>query len=113
MVNLLDETLMVLKGLDKTIEDISWIGSTKTKEVCSWNKFAEMANFKYDNGYGSQEVRDDLVIVFNDGSFLHRREYDGSEWWEHIKTPERPEKFSTLLSVFHDDANPYPFVAGD
>ena len=54
----------------------------------SWNDF--VANFKtvnYDNGYGGQEVAADLVIVFKDGSWLERHEYDVAEGWGYSKTP--------------------------
>jgi len=27
-----------------------------------------------------------------DGTWTERREYDGSEWWKYMKTPEIPEK---------------------
>jgi len=36
--------------------------------------------------FGSQELGG--IIVFNDGSWLERREYDGSEWWEFQQTPQ-------------------------
>ena len=33
----------------------------------------------YDSGYGSQEWSG--WISFQDGSWIERSEYDGSEWW--------------------------------
>lgn len=49
-------------------------------------KFLEiLASIDYDNGYGSQELFG--TIVFKDGTWLERGEYDGSEWWEHHKLP--------------------------
>lgn len=45
-------------------------------------------DFIYDSGYGSQEL--DGIIWYTDGSWSERREYDGSEWWEHRERPEIP-----------------------
>ena len=40
-----------------------------------------------DSGYGSAEIREDLVIVGKDW-WLERDEYDGSEWWAFHTMPE-------------------------
>lgn len=34
--------------------------------------------------YGVAEVNQNLRVVFKDGSWLERQEYDGAEWWEYI-----------------------------
>lgn len=47
-------------------------------------------NLDYDAGYGSQELFG--VVKFNNGTWLERDEYDGSEWWTHVYPPEMPEK---------------------
>jgi hypothetical protein len=39
----------------------------------------------YDSGYGSQEWFG--WISFKDGTWIERREYDGSEWWESREQP--------------------------
>lgn len=43
----------------------------------------------YDEGYGSQELFG--IIVFKDGSWMDRYEYDGSEHWVHNSCPEEPD----------------------
>ena len=43
----------------------------------------KVLDIDYDDGYGDQEIAVDLVVVFTDGGFLRRAEYDGSEWWEY------------------------------
>ena len=43
----------------------------------------EKINFIYDNGYGMQHLHG--VILFKDGAWIERVEYDGSEWWEYKK----------------------------
>lgn len=40
---------------------------------------------QYDEGYGRQQLFGD--VVFNDGSWLSRHEYDGSEWWHYNIKP--------------------------
>ena len=52
--------------------------------------FFESLNFEYDDGYGSQELFGDVWL--EDGTWLERGEYDGSEWWDHIICPEIPEE---------------------
>ena len=50
--------------------------------------FLETLNFNYDSGYGTQEIFG--FIWFVSGTFSERNEYDGSEWFEYVKTPEIP-----------------------
>ena len=44
-------------------------------------------DFNYDNGYGGQELYG--YIWYTDGTWSERGEYDGSEWWEYKKTPQK------------------------
>jgi len=46
-------------------------------------------NITYDNGYGEQKLFG--YVVFKDGTWLERSEYDGEEWWEYKKTPSEKE----------------------
>jgi hypothetical protein len=50
--------------------------------------FLKNLDFKYDNGFGSQELYGE--VWFDDGSWIERDEYDGSECWEYKRTPEIP-----------------------
>ena len=43
---------------------------------------------EYHAGYGTQNLFG--TVWLSDGSWLVRREYDGSEWWEHINPPPLP-----------------------
>lgn len=63
------------------------------------------------------EIAADLVVVFTDGGFLRREEYDGSEWWEYeppFRGPETQKPFRLVkLTYFADsleDIN-YPMEA--
>jgi hypothetical protein len=57
-------------------------------------------DFTYDAGYGGQELFG--FVVFEDGTWLERGEYDGSEWWEHKQTPTRAE-----VAEFDPSADPF------
>lgn len=51
-------------------------------------------DFNYDSGYGGQELYG--CIVFEDGSWLERGEYDGSEWWGYKSTPTYDEVLRSI-----------------
>lgn len=54
-----------------------------------YNEFLKKLDFEYDNGYGIQELFG--TIWLEDGTWISRGEYDGSEWWKYNKLPEIPE----------------------
>jgi len=101
VVNLLEETLEVLKKYGKSPKDVKWVGSKDGKYAITWSEFKKIADVIYDNGCGSQEVAKDLVVVGEDW-WLERCECDGSEWWEFKTLPVRqPEaiKFTKVLII--------------
>jgi len=83
-MNFLKETMKAISESGHTPWDITYIGSADGYS-CDWEKFKVLSDVVYDAGYGSVKVPSDLVIVFYDGQYLERREYDGSEWWEVVK----------------------------
>lgn len=87
MVNLLQETLDVLREHKKTPKDVLWVGTRDA--IGGWEDFYANADFDYDGGYGWQEVNLDLKIV-GTGWWLERGEYDGSEWWAFKTQPIPP-----------------------
>lgn len=95
-MNLLEETLSVLTRNGKTESDIRWLGSVEVK--ISWDNFVNLADVEYDNGFGSQEIATDLIIVGDDW-WLERAEYDGSEWWSFRTKPKEPEEFVEVLRL--------------
>lgn len=106
-MNLLHETEKELEAAGKTWDSVSFIGSADGAYRCSVEFFKLLANANYDNGYGSAEVAQDLVIVFWDGTWLERYEYDGSEWWEHKSTPwpqSNPRPIEHLFAVQYDSS---------
>lgn len=84
-MNLLKETEDILKENGKTLKDIVAVqGNVFGMPV---EKFIEIANVEYDDGYGGTEVADDLIVLGDDW-WLERHEYDGSEWWEYKEMPK-------------------------
>jgi hypothetical protein len=87
-MNLLYETIKVLAEEGKTLDDIVAIGNhTHSMTV---EEFIRLADTEYDDGYGGQEVAEDLYLVGED-FWLDRGEYDGSEWWEFNRMPVIPK----------------------
>ena len=89
MTNAQTELFKHIEG--KSVEFIK-IAFKKEYGVCvniegSLEEVTPKLNFKYDSGYGGQELFG--YIWYTDGTWSDRREYDGLEWWEH---QERPSK---------------------
>lgn len=99
-MNLLEETQDAIIDSGHTAKDIIFIGSKVSEHSCTWGEFSILADTEYDNGFGGQEVAQDLIIVFSDGAQLWRDEYDGSEWWAYIKPFTFPNKTLPLTNVF-------------
>lgn len=84
MMNFKKETLKFLQDNGKTPDDIIFVCNSE-----SWftaEEFLALADFKYDAGYGGNEVLNSLMVVGKDW-WLERGEYDGSEWWEFKQLP--------------------------
>lgn len=98
-MNLLQETLEILEQHGYTFDDVIAIYGDKfqiTKE-----NFINLADVKYDNGYGGTKVARDLRILGSD-FIIHRAEYDGSEWWHFEytsldKIPQQTKKIKALV----------------
>lgn len=54
-----------------------------------FEEFLDKLDFEYDAGYGMQYI--DGIVWFEDTSWLKRNEYDGSEWWAYMNTPDIPD----------------------
>lgn len=96
-MNLLKETLELLKENNKSEKDVEWVGNTK-EFVISWEEFKKIANVGYYNGFGASEIATDLILVGND-FWLTRGEYDGSEWWEYHEKPKKPKTQKSFSNV--------------
>lgn len=99
MSNLLKETWDLILQTKHALEDIAFIGSL-SGFGCTWEEFRALADKEYDCGYGGREVAEDLIILFKDGSWLEREEYDGSEWWALRSTPVPPLVCRPIRNLF-------------
>jgi hypothetical protein len=95
-MNLLQETIKILEDHKKSPQDVLWVGDSES--FCSWDDFARIANFQYDDGYGTNLIDSELKVVGQD-FWLERHEYDGSEWWEFKRQPKKPELYNENIAV--------------
>lgn len=95
-MNLLAETIEILAQNGKTPDDVRWVGNATMKTT--WEQFAQVADVKYNSGFGASEVATDLVIVGDDW-WMSRGEYDGSEWWDFHCKPTEPLTSFELKAV--------------
>ena len=104
-MNLLSETIDAIKDSGHTPEDICFIGSRESGHSCTWEEYKKLADIEYGNGYGSQEVARDLIIVFKDGSSMWREEFDVAEWWSFARPFQFPTEQKTIsrLVVAEDE----------
>lgn len=89
-MNLLEETIDAIQHSGHSIQDVDWVGA-KSFGWFDWDAFSNVADVRYDSGYGGQEVASDLIVHFSDDTYLRRMEYDGSEWWEYQRPMARPD----------------------
>lgn len=117
-MNLLDETKGAISRSGHSTDDVRFVGSRDGELGIPWSQAEPVLDIDYDDGYGSQEIAADLVVVFTDGGFLRREEYDGREWWEYeppFRVPETQKPFKlvktpTYRTRFLADIN-YPMEA--
>lgn len=79
MRNFREETLRVLHKHGLEWDDVLWAGTENY--TVPLDALYKAMDINYDQGYGSQEIALDLIIV-GANWWLERHEYDGSEWWE-------------------------------
>ena len=88
MENLYKEILEQIK-----IKDIDYI-TIGNKEIDKKWFLKQAKRINYDSGFGGEVINLNLIIVLKDGSWLDRREYDGSEWFELNKCSKKKTKVS-------------------
>lgn len=95
--NLKKEFEDMLKRINKTYDDIFWVGSEYFKITIE--NFKEVLDTYYHSGHGAQEIATDLIIVFKDNSYLIREEYDGAEDFVYHKTPDIPKTTKKIKTL--------------
>lgn len=105
MINFLEETLTAIRDCSYTTDDVDYVTywNHELSERCatSFEQFTTQANFVYDEGFGSNEIALHLYIVFKDGSWLEREEYDGAEGWAYKSAPKRGREMDILQEDFY------------
>ncbi len=97
-MNFKKETYTAIKNSGYKRLDVCFIGSIDGRYRVNMDVFDELSDFAYDNGFGAPEIATDLIIYFNDMSYITRGEYDGKEWWEY-KPPlvfEKTQEYRTI-----------------
>lgn len=105
-MTLLTETQEEFDDIGKSAVDVAFIGTASGAESCTWAQFEALADREYDSGYGGAEVRMDLVILFGDGTWLERSEYDGAEGWEYKRSPKPADSQSPLVRLWTRGVKP-------
>ncbi len=102
MINFKEEILDAIASNNKSTEDVDYVilneyqltSDSNAEYVPSEIEFDHLLEVAdgiiYDDGYGTVIIDDSLKIVFKDGTYMDRKEYDGSEWFEFHSTPARP-----------------------
>jgi hypothetical protein len=104
--NAKDEFLRTTKGFKIIGAHIQFVGAHiqfDTDEVVSmklkplytqeeYDLFLDFLDREYDSGYGGQQLHG--IIYCEDGVWIDRGEYDGSEWWNINKYPNMSESFT-------------------
>ena len=101
MANLLKETKRILEQHSKTFDDILFVGDRATHTKMTVKEFLEHANVEYNDGYGSEEINTDLILVGKD-FWLERGTYDGSEWWEYKSMPNVNDFVDGAVYIFDE-----------
>lgn len=99
---LIQETKDFIAAQGYTKEDIQWIGGNDF--TIPLDNFWKSAPQYYNAGYGAQEVAADLKIVFKDGTWMMREEYDGSEWWAYRRCPSMPLRIENVTHFVSRDS---------
>ena len=81
---------------DEHINNVMDINLREGYSIGEYEEFLHKLDFEYDNGYGGQ-VLHGTVWLIEEGAWLNRGEYDGSEWWEYNKCPQVPDELKSKL----------------
>jgi hypothetical protein len=94
MINLFKETTDKLNKHGKSWSDVNWVGNADGDCVYDPMSIPILFDVEYDNGYGINEICDDLVVC-GSGWWLKRFEYDGAEGWVFVTMPVLKSNYTT------------------
>lgn len=99
--NAKNEFLSIISGYKLIASEIRYMDNIgishdiKLNPLFSKNEydvFLDSLNNDYDDGYGGQNLFG--VIFCEDGAWMQRDEYDGSEWWSIYQYPDMRKSFN-------------------
>ena len=104
MINAKEELLEMLVDLGETTKiKCALIEHEETEFILKlhhseeeYNNFLDLLDFEYEDDFGHQNLYG--TVWLEDGTWLSRGEYGGSEWWIHNVLPEIPLKCIKLVS---------------
>lgn len=79
------------KDFKESIDDNDTLGLKPLYTQEQYNYFLTFLDREYHAGFGGQELFG--YIICENGIWLQRAEYDGSEWWETLKYPNLRDYF--------------------
>ena len=96
-----------LKEKDRSLLDSSELDDADlifqgTGNTIPWDKMEEITRMvtDYNDGFGAECWIG--WITFEDNTWIERRTYDGSEWWEECKFPTLEDSVNDISSDFSD-----------
>ena len=97
MVNLLFETIDVLKENGKSLNEIIFVTDGCNCHMATKSYLRKLLDIDYDNGYGEVAINKELKLVGQD-FWLERYEYDGKEEWKFKQKPKYIDtNFKTIM----------------
>ncbi|MDR4491401.1 MAG: hypothetical protein R2685_10955 [Candidatus Nitrosocosmicus sp.] len=104
MENLLKATIDIMTKNKKTQSNIVHIGSPDGKYVMDWSQFQKLADKNYNNQTMKFKVTYDLIILFDDNSWLEREHDVGLEFWRYHSIPKAGNsKSRKIKDIWRDD----------
>lgn len=101
-MNLLQETVNLLRSVGKTEKQVSWVGIRNTNQTMTWLQFSKMAkDINYEPHYEEFFIHRHLIVVGAD--WWLERETPGLERWCFNQKPVKPkvkEKVTSLVTAF-------------
>lgn len=104
MVDLLIETIGVLRKNGKGLSDIRFITDGVNCKRVNKASLSHILKKRYDNGFGLAEVNTKLKLV-GDDFWLERYVYDGAESWEFKQMPKFSNPSKKILVLYTDAEN--------
>ena len=102
MEKLLFHLSIIMKDWNKTSEQVDWVGSRDGAYAISWTEFEQITKDE------KMPSEDQIVIVFQDGSWIWVDEYDGSPYFRYATPPKKMINAHSFSKLSELPRLPYP-----